>query len=340
LWNRIRWQLAVVVAGCCLVTGWTLAHSEKKSPPTVAATRNPSLSELLLMPPKELENVDIALMNLRCAEGLRGAEALDIPLAIQRLDQFAQRVETETTRNLHRFRENPADYENSEAYFRLLMMAMVMQEDFKVRYNPARITSPDVPEPNDEFYEDSKDIFLNGLIGSPMTGTCSSMPVLYVAVGRRLGYPLYLVSTKEHLFVRWQDSRAHLNMDATSRGFGSYDDDYYKSWPCKVNDEEIKANNYFKPMTPKEELACFMSNRGACLMASKQFREAVDALRLAYMLAPHISTFANNWATAEREANKKLLALRMRQMDQVNWLLDHEIPKDHQTQPPAAGQRR
>ena len=29
-------------------------------------------------------------------------------------------------------------------------------------------------------------------------GTCSSLPVLQVAVGRRLGYPLKLVTTKGH----------------------------------------------------------------------------------------------------------------------------------------------
>ena len=105
-----------------------------------------------------------------------------------------------------------------------------------------------------------------------MMGTCSSLPVLYVAVGRRLGYPLKLVSTKEHLFARWEDTRNHLNMEGTSHGFISENDDYYKTWPCSVSDEEIKTNNYLKAMTAKEELACFMATRGACLMVMNQAR--------------------------------------------------------------------
>lgn len=42
--------------------------------------------------------------------------------------------------------------------------------------------------------------------------------MLYVAIGRRLGYPLKLVECKGHLFVRWEDAKERFNIEGTSRG--------------------------------------------------------------------------------------------------------------------------
>lgn len=51
----------------------------------------------------------------------------------------------------YRFRAKPAEFENSEGYFRMLMMAVVFYEDFNVRYNPERVSSPQNINPNDRF---------------------------------------------------------------------------------------------------------------------------------------------------------------------------------------------
>jgi hypothetical protein len=51
--------------------------------------------------------------------------------ALKKLDQYAKRVEQETLRHLYRFREHPEEYQDSEAYFRLMMMAVILQEDSK-----------------------------------------------------------------------------------------------------------------------------------------------------------------------------------------------------------------
>ena len=96
-------------------------------------------------------------------------------------------------------------------------MTVVVQEDFKVRYNPARANASGADSAIDGFFQNSRDIFLHGLLSGERTGTCSSMPVLYAALGRRLGYPLKLVTTKGHLFVRWDSATERegvLNIDA------------------------------------------------------------------------------------------------------------------------------
>ncbi len=127
-------------------------------------------------------------MNLLCAEGLPGAEDLKIDDTLATLDAWTQHVKSETDRNFHHFQENPKDFNNSEGYFRALLLITVVQQDFNIHYNPAHITTPDSPEPDDTFFVDSKDLFLHGLVSSRAMGTCISMPVFYVALGQRLGY--------------------------------------------------------------------------------------------------------------------------------------------------------
>jgi hypothetical protein len=319
--------IALIAVG---ISAWAVIRPIKKVTAvmtTVTSTKTslPSLTELAAMTPQNLESVDIALMNLRCAEGLRGSEGLDIPAALKVLDQYAEQVRSETTRNFHRYRDDPAEYDNSEAFYRLMILAVVLQEDFGVRYNPKWIASPQAIDPNDDFCASSQNLFIHSLTGPPMTGTCSSMPVLYVAVGRRLGYPLYLVTTKGHVFARWEDGRTRLNIEGTTaRGLGSFEDDYYKTFPFKVTDAEIEAEHLLKSMTPNEELAEFVAARAECLIKMRRYADAVKAQRETVRLAPHIRHYRTNLAYSEKRLRQFVMELQQRQIDQVNWLLDHK----------------
>jgi tetratricopeptide (TPR) repeat protein len=297
-----------------------------------------TLDELLKLTPAQREHVDIGLMNLYCAQGLRGSENLDIPSALKTLDLYAAHVDRETERHMYRFRKNPQEYNNSEAYFRMLMLAVVLQQDFHVHYNLDRITTPGVFESNDVFFASSKDVFIHGPLGNPATGTCSSMPVFYVAIGRRLGYPLFLASTKCHLFVRWEDAQTRFNVDATSVGLNTYDDEHYKSWPFKITEEEIKQHCYLKSLNSTEELAVFMTIRGACLMSMRRYNESIVAYTEAQRLDPDnrsyriILAMAQEEAAARKDADQKATdmisnlneslavsqrAIRQRQMEDV-----------------------
>ena len=182
-------------------------------------------------------------MNLLCSEGLPGAESLNIEECLAKLDQWAQHVKSETDRNFHQFRENPGNFNNSEGYFRALLLIVVLQQDFNVHYNPAHITPPDSPEPDNVFFADSNDLFLHGLASPPAMDTGISIPVPYVAIGHRLGYPMKLVTAKDHLFARWQsaDGNDRFNIEATARGLSTPEDNYYKQWPFPITDAEIKA---------------------------------------------------------------------------------------------------
>ena len=276
------------------------------------------------MPADRLANVDIALMNLRCAEGLPGSEGLNIPASLKLLDDYAKHVQRETERHLYRFHQKPEEFQNSEAYFRLMMLAVVLQEDMRMRYNPKRIEPLSAFQPDETFCADAKDVFINGLTGPPMMGTCASLPVLYVAIGRRLGYPLHLATAKYHLFVRWEDQRTRLNVEATAQGFTSYEDDYYKTWPFPVSEEDIKAEGYLKTMTPSEELACFLEMRGPCLSNAKRYGEALAAYREACRHAPDVRAYQKTLEANQNEAERRAADSRLHQIEQVNWLLNQQ----------------
>ena len=111
------------------------------------------------------------------------------------------------------------------------------------------------------------------------------MPVLYLAIGRRLGYPLYLVETYSHFFVRWQspDGKDRFNFEGT-HGVGVHDDAYLANWPKKLNKEELKY--YLKNLTSAEELSIFLQIRGDCLEALGRHPEASVAFARAHQLMP------------------------------------------------------
>ena len=118
------------------------------------------------------------------------------------------------------------------------------------------------------------------------TGTCSSLPVLQVAVGRRLGYPLKLVTTKGHLFVRWEGAGERFNIEAAGQGVNRFTDDYYRHWPLEITAAEESAEGYLKSLAPPEELAVFLSIRGMCLREAGRMEEAASAFAAAARLAP------------------------------------------------------
>jgi len=276
-----------------------------------------TLHNLLATPLDKIEQMDVALVNLLCAEGLPGAEGVEASQCLRVLDRWAERVKAETARHLYRFRANPSEFEHSEGYFRMLIMAVVVYEDFGVRYNPQRIALPSVSGSDDHFFADSRDIFLHGLLGERRIGTCSSMPVLYLAIGRRLGYPLKLATTKAHLFLRWEDgpsphpspgltgrgSGERFDLEATGRGMNRYDDAHFKQWPFPLTEEECRAEGYLKSLSPAEELAVFLSLRGNCLREVGKLDAAAACYATAMEFAPGLAAFRDLLASVQDKGN-------------------------------------
>jgi hypothetical protein len=232
---------------------------------------------------------DVGLVNLLCAVDLPGAERMDIGRSLRTLDDWGEKVRFQTCNSLGRFHRQPGDFENSEAYFRALVLITTLQRDCGLCYDPSKIPEDAVFGPGDSF------IF--GAIDKRL-GTCATLPVVYAAVGRRLGYPLKLVSAKgphaTHLFVRWEDPRGdRFNIEATDKGMRCPPDDHYRTGRYEITPQIEQQGRFLTSKTPREELASFLAERYCCWKDLANHHRAVEAMAWAAALAPKNAMYAN-----------------------------------------------
>jgi hypothetical protein len=175
-----------------------------------------------------------------------------------------------------------------------MMLVTVLQQDCGVHYNLDRIEHSD--------FRNSKDLFIHGIVEGTNGGTCVSLPVLYAAVGRRLGYPLQLAVCKGHLFCRWDSKAERFDIECTGSGFKRRDDAHFTHWPHQITDEELKAGIYLKSLTGKQELALFMATRGHCLLDNQRTSDAVVAYALAHQLYERFPDYLSFLAEASTKA--------------------------------------
>lgn len=239
-----------------------------------------------------MAEVPLARRNLLCATGLSSNTEPTLAACEATLETWAARIASETQRHHYRFERDPAQFENSEGYFRMLMLCVVLEEDFLVHYDQERRAGPEATRPDNGFFGDPSSVFLHGLLGPERKGTCSSLPVLYTAIGRRLGYPLKLVTTRGHLFVRWEGQGEIFNVEATAHGLSRFNDDYYRHWPFELSPGEEEAEGYLRSLTASEEVAAFLSIRGMCLREQARLPEAVESFAAAARLAPGCRSYA------------------------------------------------
>lgn len=207
---------------------------------------------------------EIAKTSLACAMGLPGSENLDQAACLAWIDKAAAWTRQHTDRTIERFQTQPEVFYGCEAIFRIVALYEVLQRRLKVRYAAHRIGDVTSPWP------DSRDHFIHGPI-SGYGGTCVSLPMLTIAVGRRLGYPLKLVATQGHFFARWDGSdgvRFNIDghaSDSASGGPNIRPDDYYLGWPFDIRGQDWESTHYLKSMDQQQELACLLVQRGLCL---------------------------------------------------------------------------
>lgn len=178
-----------------------------------------------------------------------------------------------TNHDLPLFKNKLEQYGNSEAKFRISALISYLRRDLGIKYDPKWAAPPEyrklwddykLREDGDVFWRDPERLFLRGVFKNK--GSCSSLPVLTIAIGRRLGYPLKLVSAKEHLFARWESTNEVFNIECTADGVSFHSDDYYRTGYFAATDEEISEHNLLRSMTQAEELAMLCHARGICLL--------------------------------------------------------------------------
>lgn len=251
---------------------------------------------------KSPSRLSLIQRNLLCRKNLTPHQTETAESLQRTLAQWTQRIRAETRRHHYRYVRNPAEFENSPGFFRMLMVAVVLAEDYGICYDPSRRAGVGETRMDDGFFSDPDRVFLTGLLGPDRTGTCSSLPVLYAAIGRELGYPLKLVTTKGHLFVRWDGDGERFNIEASSHGLNRFSDDYYRQWPFQISKDEEMAEGYLQSLTPEGEFAVFLSIRGMCLSEQGRWGQAADAFRAAARFAPGCRSYKSMLDSLEQRA--------------------------------------
>ena len=236
----------------------------------------------------KISNYDIAEMNLISAYALPGTDDLDVLRALQTLDEWATHIRKKTARALplyHAHRDRFA----SRAQFNLAVLIEALTRDFGIRYNPEFVGEPmERPPP----LIDPADTFIHGILGPRRMGTCASLPVVIVALGRRLGYPLKLALAPQHAFCRWDSARERFNIEFNEAGLNSHPDEHYREWPFKwppqLHERERARPYFLVSMTSQQELATFAFNRAVSLdlVGTNRRKEALATMQVAQRLWP------------------------------------------------------
>ena len=242
--------------------------------------------DLVEMSEHDLDRVDIARMNLICALAAFQRKGPELEECLKQVDAWADRVKSSEERYRKTFERNPARYDNSYAKFRAVNLVLTIKEDFRCRYQRTLIDSGAMNEIHSpRFFLNPDDVFITGLLRH-RRGTCASYPVLIAALGRRLGYPIYLKMNYGHLFCHWDDGREQFNIDTNGDGVDTPPDEYYFSNPIyglngrsKVqlaNDRVmVKLNNWDVLGVFLETAGCSLEAQGALPGAQGHYRAAL-----------------------------------------------------------------
>ncbi len=250
------------------------------------------LNDLLETAPSEFGRQDMGLLNLLCAPALPGSENLDMPRCLSRLDSLTAFVKAGIERNRHHFASDPT-YGHSEPMWRMAMMVTLIKLDYGAAYHPK--ARADLEAGIDAPFTDSKEVFIHGLLDDDRNrrwGTCASIPVLVAAVARRLGYPVGLAVTRNHVYCRWENGCC-FNIEASNpAGMTSPADEHYRDELRGGLAPAERQSGYFcRTLHPAEEFAVFLKNRVACLLDAARYEETMLWSARALQFAPDDPNF-------------------------------------------------
>jgi len=110
---------------------------------------------------------------------------------------------------------------------------------------------------------------------SSKKGNCVSMPVLFLALGEKLGLKLTLSTAPLHLFVKFTDRATGKtwNLETTSGAGFTRDEHYRKITP--MTDEAVANGVYLKTLSRREALALIATGVLDTLLATGRYEEAI-----------------------------------------------------------------
>lgn len=229
------------------------------------------------------DQIDIGLAALTFAKEFY--PHLDIAAYSQRIDRIADKA-----RQLAQGTEDP------ETRIRILNTVIHQMEGIHYDRSPFARSRQD-------YY------FLNGILDTKQ-GICYTLPLLYIAVAQRLGYPLYPVDAPDHMFVRYVNpSFTEQNVETTSGGKYFPDQHYIKAFA--VSQRGLKSGSYLRTKTYREFLGQMLAASAVFHGRNGESLKAIAYLEKAAQLDPQFADHYDNLRivyTAMSEANPRLAA--------------------------------
>ncbi|MCL2649213.1 MAG: hypothetical protein FWD61_19810 [Phycisphaerales bacterium] len=306
-----------------------------------------AFDRLLEMDDEELGQLDVGLVNLLCAVDLPSTDPLDIPQCLAQLDEWAEYARQETIKGFPRYLANPNPDKGSENVYRLwaLMHAIRIKSGIEAKFmgeTDCEVVNYEMIDtsmkPTGGPYKNrvnSQVSFIHGLLSPRCLGCCASNPVLFAAIGRRLGYPVKIILTIQHVYNRWVDANEQFNMDGSMKYIGGDEDHHYiDRWrPWRPMERAALNKSVHVPLTPRQELATFLFGRSICLSANLRFEEAREACEIARRMFPDLPAHSD-----ELETIKTFFTTRENQK-RLGWLNPPSIPTPS-SPPPSAPPRQ
>lgn len=105
-----------------------------------------------------------------------------------------------------------------------------------------------------------KNRYLNGLLDTK-SGSCTTLPLLYLVLAQRLGYPIYPVAAPQHLFCRYTGPNCpQPNIDPAAMGSYTSNEEY--AFVLQIPVKGIEVGTYLKTMTYKQYVGDLLGENG------------------------------------------------------------------------------
>lgn len=180
------------------------------------------------------EEIDIGLVSLELAKEVY--PDLDVKKYSEKIDRMVEDV-----RKLTNGSKDP-DH-------RIRMMDNYFYLDQGIHYDQ-----------DDPYAKQLKNRYLNGILDSN-SGSCTTMPLLYLAIAQRLGYPIYPVAAPQHLFLRYvSPGFKEDNIEVT--GGGAYVSNEDMIYEMEIPQKGVESGTYLATMTLRQLLGDLIAENG------------------------------------------------------------------------------
>ncbi len=191
---------------------------------------------------------------------------------------------------------------------------------------------------------ESESYYLNRVLDTKQ-GNCFSMPVLFIAVAQRLGWPVHLVHVPDHSFVRYVDPvLKEQNIETTSNGGYVSDESYARDF--KVSQKGRKSGAYLRTLTHRELLGDLVEINAITLGQQGNLSKSIDYLKVATKLNPRLVSAWANLANANKMMAKRSSGLEAERhlemakkysttLDELGFVHPRDVPQFTSTGRPA-----